>query len=86
VHHPPQHQKIETTSAVLQFAQDVPQPTLLNIPVLLRSNICFANFDIVREPKDGSLYEYAVLVTSLPDEILALGQHYRNRADAEKTC
>lgn len=33
--------------------------------------------------KDGPLYEYAVLVTSLPDEILALGQHYRDRADAE---
>src|SRR5207245_7218209 len=33
--------------------------------------------------KDGPLYEYAVLVTSLPDEILALGQHYRDRSDAE---
>ena len=33
--------------------------------------------------KDGPLYEYAVLVTSLPDEILALAQHYRDRADAE---
>jgi hypothetical protein len=33
--------------------------------------------------KDGPLYEYAVLVTSLPDEILALAQHYRDRSDAE---
>lgn len=33
--------------------------------------------------KGGPLYEYAVLVTSLPDEILALGQHYRDRSDAE---
>jgi hypothetical protein len=33
--------------------------------------------------KDGPLYEYAVLVTSLADEILALGQHYRDRAGAE---
>lgn len=33
--------------------------------------------------KDGPLYEYAVLITSLPDEILALAQHYRDRADAE---
>jgi hypothetical protein len=33
--------------------------------------------------KDGPVYEYAVLVTSLPDEILALGQHYRDRSDAE---
>jgi hypothetical protein len=28
-------------------------------------------------------YEYAVLVTSTPDEILALAQLYRDRADAE---
>jgi hypothetical protein len=33
--------------------------------------------------KDGPLHEYAVLVTSLPDEILGLGQHYRDRSDAE---
>jgi hypothetical protein len=33
--------------------------------------------------QDGPLHEYAVLVTSLPDEILALGQHYRDRSDAE---
>jgi hypothetical protein len=32
---------------------------------------------------EAPLYEYAVLVTSLPDEILALGQHYRDRSDAE---
>jgi hypothetical protein len=29
------------------------------------------------------LYEYAVLVTNLPDEILTLAQHYRDRGDAE---
>ena len=29
------------------------------------------------------LYEYAVLVTSLKDEILTLAQHYRDRSDAE---
>jgi hypothetical protein len=28
-------------------------------------------------------YEYAVLVTSLSDEIMAIAQHYRDRADAE---
>ena len=33
--------------------------------------------------KDGPLYEYAVLVTTLPDEILALAQHYRDRTDDE---
>jgi hypothetical protein len=37
----------------------------------------------VEAVKDGPLYEYAVLVTSLPDEILALGQHYRECSDAE---
>jgi hypothetical protein len=37
----------------------------------------------VETASDGPVYEYAVLVTSLPDEILALGQHYRDRADAE---
>ena len=30
-----------------------------------------------------SVYEYAVLVTSLPDEILSVAQHYRDRADCE---
>jgi len=33
--------------------------------------------------KEKLLYEYAVLVTSLPDEILSLAQHYRDRADVE---
>ncbi len=28
-------------------------------------------------------YEYAVHVTSLPDEVLSIAQHYRDRADAE---
>ena len=37
----------------------------------------------VETVKDGPLYEYAVLVTSLPDEILTLAQHYRDRGDAE---
>jgi hypothetical protein len=32
---------------------------------------------------DNELWEYAALVTSLPDEILTLGQLYRDRADAE---
>lgn len=29
------------------------------------------------------IYEYAVLVTSLPDEVLTIAQHYRDRADSE---
>ena len=32
---------------------------------------------------DAQVYEYSVLVTSLPDEILTLAQHYRDRADSE---
>jgi hypothetical protein len=32
---------------------------------------------------DGELWEYAALVTSLDNEILTLGQFYRDRADAE---
>jgi hypothetical protein len=36
------------------------------------------------ETADGSKkYEYAVLVTTLQDEILTLAQHYRDRADSE---
>lgn len=37
------------------------------------------------ELDDGKMriYEYAVLVTSLTDEVLALAQHYRDRADSE---
>jgi hypothetical protein len=31
----------------------------------------------------GERYEYAVLVTSLDDEVLTLAQHYRDRGDAE---
>lgn len=31
----------------------------------------------------GQRYEYAVLVTSLTDEVLTIAQHYRDRADAE---
>ena len=33
--------------------------------------------------EQGLLYEYAVLVTSLDDEVATLAQHYRDRADAE---
>lgn len=33
--------------------------------------------------KTMQVYEYAVLVTSLPDEILTIAQHYRDRGDSE---
>lgn len=32
---------------------------------------------------ENGRYEYAVLITSLEDELLTLGEHYRDRADAE---
>ena len=31
----------------------------------------------------GVLYEYAVWVTSLPDEVRTIAQHYRDRGDSE---
>lgn len=31
----------------------------------------------------GVLYEYAVLVTSMPDEVRTIAQHYRDRGDSE---
>ena len=34
-------------------------------------------------PAGTVLYEYAVLVTSLDEEIFTLAQHYRDRGDAE---
>jgi hypothetical protein len=42
------------------------------------------SFDFA-EVDDGKMriYEYAVLVTSLTDEVLTMAQHYRDRADSE---
>lgn len=48
----------------------------LNQPKQLEFN--FAQMD-----KDTIVYEYAVLVTNLGDEICSLAQHYRDRADSE---
>jgi hypothetical protein len=43
-----------------------------------------AVFTGMAELKQGcELYEYAVLVTSLPDEVLSIAQLYRDRAEAE---
>jgi hypothetical protein len=38
---------------------------------------------LIEEPEDISVYEYSVLVTSLDDEVMAVVQHYRDRADCE---
>jgi len=40
-------------------------------------------FSIWEPPEKVKNYEYAVLVTSLPDEVITIVQHYRDRADCE---
>lgn len=37
----------------------------------------------IDEPEDIRAYEYSVLVTSLPDEVISVVCHYRDRADCE---
>lgn len=39
--------------------------------------------DFVESLEPRRLYEYIVLVTTLPDDLVALAQHYRDRADME---
>lgn len=41
------------------------------------------NLDLPEATHSGVLYEYAVLVTSLPDEVRTIAQHYRDRGDSE---
>jgi len=41
------------------------------------------SLDLPEAAYQGVLYEYAVLVTSLPDEVRAIAQHYRDRGDSE---
>jgi len=41
------------------------------------------NLDLPEATYRGVLYEYAVLVTSLPDEVRTIAQHYRDRGDSE---
>ena len=41
------------------------------------------NLDLPEALYGGVLYEYAVLVTSLTDEIRTIAQHYRDRGDSE---
>jgi Transposase DDE domain group 1 len=42
------------------------------------------SFDFAElEDAKTRIYEYAVLVTSLPNEIITIAQHYRDRADSE---
>ena len=57
----------------------------------IRENLALKNtaktgqleFAVVQALDPVRSYEYAVLVTTLEDEILTLAQHYRDRADAE---
>lgn len=41
------------------------------------------NLDLSEAAQGGVLYEYAVLVTSLLDEVRTIAQHYRDRGDSE---
>jgi hypothetical protein len=41
------------------------------------------NLDLPEAAHQGVLYEYAVLVTSLQDEVRTVAQHYRDRGDSE---
>jgi len=41
------------------------------------------NLDLPEAAHRGVLYEYAVLVTSLGDEVRTIAQHYRDRGDSE---
>lgn len=40
-------------------------------------------FAFIEAAEDLKTYEYAVLITSLADEVLTMSQHYRDRADCE---
>jgi hypothetical protein len=48
-------------------------------PETKQLSFSFAELD----DKKTRIYEYAVLVTSLKDEVLTITQHYRDRADSE---
>ena len=39
--------------------------------------------DLSEATHSGVRYEYAVLVTSMPDEVRTIAQHYRDRGDSE---
>jgi hypothetical protein len=41
------------------------------------------SLDLPEAAYRGVLYEYAVLVTSLPDQVRTIAQHYRDRGDSE---
>ena len=41
------------------------------------------SLDLGNATHEGVLYKYAVLATSLSDEVLTIAQHYRDRADSE---
>ncbi len=51
--------------------------------LLLEDSSRQPSLGLVDEPEDINIYEYSVLVTSLGSEVIALVQHYRDRADCE---
>ena len=62
---------------VLRRRRQPPQPSLPG------TALPQVSLPFVESLPQAAVYEYAVLVTSLGDEIAALAQHYRDRADAE---
>jgi len=58
---------------------------LITGDILLKQKTAKDQLDMAFIETEGRIgkYEYAVLVTSLPDDILSIAQHYRDRADSE---
>ncbi len=54
----------------------------MSCPVM-NITLCMRPIGFGEAEADKKLWEYAALVTSLTDEILTLGQLYRDRADAD---
>ncbi len=66
---------IITRRRIIRGSIDTPNnPKALNAPY---------QTSIWEPPEDIAAYEYAVLVTSLTEEIITIVQHYRDRADSE---
>lgn len=58
----------------------LPKDTVLAIEDIKRGQ---ASFGFLEDAEDIRTFEYAVLVTSLKDEVISIVKHYRDRADCE---
>src|SRR5271157_2621081 len=59
-------------------------PELLGMTKVASEDSVRRSMKAMDEAASGQQCEYAVLVTSLPDEVRTVAQHYRDRGDAEK--